>query len=69
MMTDIERRQRGIDLAGRMQTWLRRRLDVVTERAREGRASERQVREARKACAASTRAIRNLKRRSAARVA
>ena len=64
MATDTERRQRALTLASQVPAFLAMRLALVTEAARDGRASARQVREAMDACAASTRALRNLKRRA-----
>ncbi|MBP7568756.1 MAG: hypothetical protein KBA95_01730 [Acidobacteria bacterium] len=64
MMTDTELRQQGIALASRMQAYLAGRAAHLAERAREGRASARQVNDARAAAAASARAVRNLKRRA-----
>lgn len=66
-MTPETERKRAIDLASRVPAFLRRRLQLVPERAREGQASARQVREAMAACAASTRALRSVKRRLAPR--
>jgi len=59
MLTETERRQRGLTLASRVPTYLRERL----ERARDGRASGRQMLELQAAYQASVRAVRNLKRR------